>query len=64
MSRLQLATPEYDGVYENLAVDLAGRLGADCWNRKQVAHMLWRASTKLPGRPVGTAKQPLAKYRR
>ena len=40
MSRLQLATPEYDGVYENLAVDLAGRLGADCLNQKQVAHMV------------------------
>ncbi len=64
MSRLHLATLECDGVYENLAVDLAGRLGADCWNREQVAHMVWRASTKLPERPVGTAVQPLAKYRR
>ena len=45
----------YEPVYEDLAVDLAGRLGADCWNRKQVAHQFWRASTKLPERPVGTA---------
>ena len=66
----QLVAPDskseagYEPVYENLAVDLAGRLGADCWNLKQVTHQLWRASTKLPERPVGTAVQPLARYRR
>ena len=64
LSRLHQATLECDGVYENLAVGLAGCLGADCWNREQVAHQFWRASTKLPERPVGTAPDFIGVNRR